>query len=214
MKFNIRNITRQIVTLITFFAFSFNGVSQNNPEFFQGLILEQLNNNGEVDGTTYRLYAEISSGQLIAIWANENNPLALETTTSFYNESTVGGNFQSDINTALYTSFSGVNGEVSGLLLEEQNIYKEMYLYDYYTKQTRNTIRGIADDTNGNILSVRDGDNAITFVNKNEVSKVYKGLAQDSYNALEGLIGKYNSYQASPRQVGGIESRPLTTGTN
>ena len=118
------------------------------------------------------------------------------------------------LNTALYTSFSGVNGEVSGLLLEEQNIYKEMYLYDYYTKQTRNTIRGIADDTNGNILSVRDGDNAITFVNKNEVSKVYKGLAQDSYNALEGLIGKYNSYQASPRQVGGIESRPLTPGTN
>ena len=118
------------------------------------------------------------------------------------------------LNTALYTSFSGVSGEVSGLLLEEQNIYKEMYLYDYYTKQTRNTIRGIADDTNGNILSVRDGDNAITFVNKNEVSKVYKGLAQDSYNALEGLVAKYNSYQASPRQVGGIESRPLTTGTN
>ena len=105
MKFNIRNITTQIVTLITFFAFSFNGVSQNNPEFFEGLILEQLNNNGEVDGTTYRLYAEISSGQLIAIWANENNPFALETTTSFYNESTVGGNFQSDINTALYTTF-------------------------------------------------------------------------------------------------------------
>ena len=118
------------------------------------------------------------------------------------------------LNTALYTSFSGVSGEVSGLLLEEQNIYKEMYLYDYYTKQTRNTIRGIADDTNGNILSVRDGDNAITFVNKNEVSKVYRTLAQDSYNGLESLIAKYNNFQASPRQVGGIESRPLTSGTN
>ena len=114
----------------------------------------------------------------------------------------------------MYTSLSGVNGNVNGLGLEEQSIYKEMYLYHYYTKQTRNVIRGIANDSNGNILSVRDGDNAITFVNKNEVSKVYKGLAQDSYNALEGLIGKYNSYQASPRQVGGIESRPLTTGTN
>ena len=31
--------------------------------------------------------------------------MALETTTSFYNESTFGGNFQSDINTALYTTF-------------------------------------------------------------------------------------------------------------
>ena len=110
------------------------------------------------------------------------------------------------LNNVLFTSFSGSAGEVAGLNLEEQNIYKEMYLYHYYTKQTRNTIRGIADDTNGNIISVRDGDNAITFVNKNEVSKVYKSLARDSYDALETLIANYNSFQASPRQVAGIEA--------
>jgi hypothetical protein len=112
------------------------------------------------------------------------------------------------LNNVLYTNFSGVNGEVSGLNLEEQDIFKEMYLHHYYIKQTRNTIRGIANDTNGNILSVRDGDNAITFVNKNEVSKVYKTLAQDANEKLIDLVSKYNSYQASPRQVGGIESRP------
>ena len=110
------------------------------------------------------------------------------------------------LNNVLFTSFSGSAGEVPGLDLEEQNIYKEMYLYHYYTKQTRNTIRGIAVDTNGNIISVRDGDNAITFVNKNEVSKVYKSLARDSYDALETRIGNYNSFQASPRQVGGVEA--------
>tara|TARA_E500000178_G_C16861293_1_gene679872 strand:+ start:501 stop:968 length:468 start_codon:yes stop_codon:yes gene_type:complete len=118
------------------------------------------------------------------------------------------------LNNALYTSFSGSNGQVDGLNLEEQNILKEMYLYHYYTKQTRNTIRGIANDTNGNILSVRDGDNAITFVNKNEVSKVYKGLAQDANNNLTYLVAKYNSYQASPRQVGGIETTIGPTGTS
>ena len=110
------------------------------------------------------------------------------------------------LNILLNTSFSGVSGEVIGLGLEEQDIYKEMYLSHYYTKQTRNTIRGIANDTNGNIISVRDGDNAITFVNKNEVSKVYKTLAQDANNALGSLVSKYNIYQASPRQVGGIEA--------
>jgi hypothetical protein len=110
------------------------------------------------------------------------------------------------LNNVLYTSFSGVAGDVDGLNLEEQNIYKQMYLYHYYTKQTRNTIRGIANDTNGNIVSVRDGDNAITFVNKNEVSKVYKGLANDANNNLSYLVSKYNSYKASPRQVGGIEA--------
>ena len=115
------------------------------------------------------------------------------------------------LNNVLFTSFSGSAGNVDGLNLEEQNIYKEMYMYHYYTKQTRNTIRGIVDDTNGNIVSVRDGDNAITFVNKNEVSKVYKSLAKDSYDALETLIGNYNNFQASPRQVGGIEAAIETT---
>jgi hypothetical protein len=110
------------------------------------------------------------------------------------------------LNNTIYTSFSGVSGSVDGLNLEEQSILKEMYLYHYYTKQTRNTIRGIANDTNGNILSVRDGDNAITFVNKNEVSKVYKNLAQDANAKLMDLVSRYNSYQASPRQVGGVES--------
>ena len=110
------------------------------------------------------------------------------------------------LNNVLYTSFSGVSGDVEGLLLEEQSIYKQMYLYHHYTKQTRNTVRGIANDTNGNILSVRDGDNAITFVNKNEVSKVYKSLAQDARSELQDLVTNYNGYQSSPRQVGGIEA--------
>ena len=116
------------------------------------------------------------------------------------------------LNNVLYTSLSGVNGNVNGLGLEEQSIYKEMYLYHYYTKQTRNVIRVIANDSNGNILSVRDGDNAITFVNKNEVSKVYRSLAQDAYDKLQDLVYKYNSYNASPRQVGGIESNIQLTG--
>ena len=117
------------------------------------------------------------------------------------------------LNNVLYTNFSGVSGQVDGLNLEEQEIYKKMYMYHYYMKQTRNTIRGIANDTNGNILSVRDGDNSISFVNKNEVSKVYRSLAQDVSNDLTYLVAKYNSYQTEPRQVGGIEVSPLPTGS-
>ena len=109
------------------------------------------------------------------------------------------------LNNYLYTSFSGNGATISGMGLEEEAIYKEMYLYHYYTKQSRNTLRGIVNDENGNILSVKDGDNMIAFVNKNEVSKVYKGLAQDSYDNMLRLAQSYNSYQASPRQVGGLE---------
>lgn len=137
-----------------------------------------------------------------SIYINEfdSNGVTVESISGWL-DSNVG-----QLNNVLYTSFSGVSGNISGLLLEEQSIYKQMYLYHYYTKQTRKTIRGIADDTSGNILSVKDGDNSITFVNKNEVSKVYKSLAQDSYNELQDLVTNYNSFQSSPRQVGGIES--------
>jgi hypothetical protein len=116
------------------------------------------------------------------------------------------------LNTYLYTSFSGDSAQISGFGLEEADIYKEMYIYHHYTKQARNTLRGIANDTNGNILSVRDGDNSITFVNKNEVTKVYKSLANDSYDKLLRMIQSYNSYNASPRQVGGVETLISPTG--
>jgi len=75
-------------------------------------------------------------------------------------------------------------------------------------KQARNALRGILSSSNNgdNILSVSDGDNSITFVNRNEVSKVYRGLAQDSQARLKDLVYSYSSYKAEPRQLGGIEA--------
>ena len=116
------------------------------------------------------------------------------------------------LNNLLNTEFSGSNSYISGLGLEEENIYKEMYMHHYYTKETRNTLRGIANDSNGNILSIKDGDSAISFTNKNEVSKVYRGLAMDAHERLQELVYKYNLYRSSPKQVGGIEANFPTTG--
>ena len=116
------------------------------------------------------------------------------------------------LNNYLYTSLSGSGDSVSGMGLEERDIYKEMYLYHHYTKQARNTLRGIVNDSNGNILSVRDGDNSIQFVNKNEVSKAYRGFAQDSYDKMLRMVQSYSSYNAAPRQVGGVETSIQPTG--
>lgn len=116
-----------------------------------------------------------------------------------------------ELNNLLYTSFSGVNGEIPDLKLEEQNIYKELYLYNFYTKQARNTLRGILDNSS-NILSIEDGEQTINFVNRNEVAKVYRGLAQDAQNRLEKLVYAYQSYTSHPRQVGGIEANLPSTG--
>ena len=110
------------------------------------------------------------------------------------------------LNVVLHTSFSGVSGVVEDMLLEEGNIYKEMFLNSYYSKQTRLTLRGIVNNDSGNLLSIKDGEQSIAFTNKNEVSKVYKNLANDSYKRLKDLVYQYHVYRGGPRQVGGVET--------
>ena len=76
------------------------------------------------------------------------------------------------VNTYLYTEFSGANANLD---IEAQNVLKELYLCNYYTKQARNALRGIVNSSvsGDNVLSLRDGESAVTFINRNEVSKVY-----------------------------------------
>ena len=113
------------------------------------------------------------------------------------------------LNTYLYTDFTGSHASVTygEMDIEAQNILKELYLKNYYTKEARNALRGIVNSSvsGDNVLSLRDGESAVTFVNRNEVSKVYRGLASDSTENLKRLVAQYNIYQAQPRQLGGID---------
>jgi len=112
------------------------------------------------------------------------------------------------LNTRLNTSYSGVDAELD---LESQAIYKEIYLGNYYRKQSRNALRGLVGNTNGSdILSLRDGNSSVTFTNKNEVAKVYKSFAEESDRKLEKLCHNYNMYQSEPLQLGGIEALNIT----
>ncbi|MFM1781341.1 MAG: hypothetical protein RLZZ181_106 [Pseudomonadota bacterium] len=128
--------------------------------------------------------------------------------TSVTTFSQISGWFSTNLgllNNLLYSNFTGADPNLG---IEEKAIFKELYLSNFYTKQARNALRGILSSSNNgdNILSVSDGDNSITFVNRNEVSKVYRGLATDSQAKLKDLIASYNSYKAEPRQLGGIEA--------
>ena len=113
------------------------------------------------------------------------------------------------LNTYLYTDFTGsqASGTYGEMDIEAQNILKELYLKNYYTKEARNALRGIVNSSvsGDNVLSLRDGESAVTFVNRNEVSKVYRGLPSDSTENLKRLVAQYNIYQAQPRQLGGID---------
>tara|TARA_R110000737_G_scaffold293238_2_gene299848 strand:+ start:108 stop:587 length:480 start_codon:yes stop_codon:yes gene_type:complete len=113
------------------------------------------------------------------------------------------------LNTYIYTDFTGntANGTYGQIDIEAQNILKELYLNNYYNKEARNALRGIVSSSvsGDNILSLKDGESAVTFVNRNEVSKVYRGLASDSMDNIVRMAGQYNIYQAQPRQLGGID---------
>jgi len=114
------------------------------------------------------------------------------------------------VNTYLYTNFSGDNatGTYGFMDIEAQNVLKQLYLSNYYSKEARNALRGITKSSvsGDNVLSLKDGESAVTFVNRNEVSKVYRGLANDCMDKVTQMAAQYNIYQAQPRQLGGIDA--------
>ena len=114
------------------------------------------------------------------------------------------------VNTYLYTNFSGddASGTYGFMDIEAQNVLKELYLSNYYNKEARNALRGITKSSvsGDNVLSLKDGESAVTFINRNEVSKVCRGLANDSMDKVIQMAAQYNIYQAQPRQLGGIDA--------
>lgn len=122
------------------------------------------------------------------------------------------------LNTKIFSSFS-TSDESSDTYLtptgsfkqEEAAIYKQIYLYEFYTKKTRQVLRGV--DSSVDFLSLREGDTMITRTNKNELAKTYRGLANDAREEMEKLITDYKLYQAAPVQVAGEDGSPVYTGS-
>lgn len=114
------------------------------------------------------------------------------------------------LNAVINTSYCLESQELDS---EAQAIYKQLYLYNYYSKKARNAMRGIMacsgssnGDYSGEITAISDGESRVTFANRNETAKIIRGMAQDAKLALDDMIMKYNLYQSEPRQVGGIEA--------
>lgn len=105
-----------------------------------------------------------------------------------------------DLNILINTCFSGVSGEIDPVLEEEEEaIYKQLYMSNYYKRKVRDTLRGI--DSSVDWQSIQEGDSKITRTNKNEVAKSWKSMANSANEELDKLISKYTIYEASPVQV-------------
>jgi hypothetical protein len=103
------------------------------------------------------------------------------------------------LNTKIYSQFS------------VEAIYKQMYLYEFYTKKTRQVLRGV--DSSVDFVTLREGDTMITRTNKNELAKTYRGLANDARDEMEKLVTSYNIYRSAPVQVAGEDGSPIFTGS-
>lgn len=118
------------------------------------------------------------------------------------------------LNTKLFTDFyvEGSNFAPTGeFQQEERSIYKQMYLYEFYVKKTRQVLRGV--DSSVDFVSLREGDTAITRTNKNELAKTYRGLAKDAKEELDQLTSHYKIYRAAPVQVAGLDGEGLVAGS-
>lgn len=107
------------------------------------------------------------------------------------------------LNSMINTSYSGAEAELD---LESQAIYKNLYLSSYYAKQASASLRGVVGNGGSDVLSIKDGNSAVTFANRNEIAKVFKNLSDTYMSQAERLSHQYNIYQSEPLQVAGLEA--------
>jgi len=126
-----------------------------------------------------------------------------------------------ELNVLIHSSYSGEN---PGLEVEEQAIYRQVFLKNYYTKLGRQALMGVSTSSssssvgNGSIVTsdwteLRDGDSYIrrqamlaSPSTKVTASKTYSSFAADADYTLRDLLQRYTSYRGGPRQVAGKDA--------
>jgi hypothetical protein len=122
------------------------------------------------------------------------------------------------LNTLLNKDFELVTGTdtVSPEFKYEENaIFTQIYLKDYYSKQARNILKGIASSpittTGMNWTELREGDTYIkravtSAATKAESSRLFQALGQQAKDHLRELVHYYNMYGSIPAQVAGKDT--------
>ena len=126
-----------------------------------------------------------------------------------------------ELNTLIYSCYSGAD---PGLGLEEEAIFRQIFLKNHYAKLSRNVLMGITSSStssssgSGTLMTsewteIRDGDSVIkrtaqvaTPAIKASSSKVYQQFSTNAEVTLKDLLQSYNSYKSAPRQVAGKDA--------
>ncbi len=123
------------------------------------------------------------------------------------------------LNNLIGTCFSGSYatgeyGEIISYSIEpelggdERAIYQKIFEIEFYNKQARSVLKSAAGFAGGDWTSLKEGDSSITRVNRNDVARNYKQLAESSKKELDSLAQSYLKFRAFPQQVVGDDNLP------
>jgi len=93
-----------------------------------------------------------------------------------------------------------ITGDLNG---EEQGIFKKLFEYEYYNRQTKYALSGMAGANANDWITIKEGDSSIQRVNKNESVKTLRQLSRDARQDLEFMVMNYLKFNTSPEQVTG-----------
>tara|TARA_Y100000766_G_C18912310_1_gene609015 strand:+ start:196 stop:693 length:498 start_codon:yes stop_codon:yes gene_type:complete len=86
---------------------------------------------------------------------------------------------------------------------DEKSVLKKMYFIHFYDQKLRTHMTTMDTDT---ILSVRDGDSAVTKVNRNEIAKSISAVKNQEFKELLLMVQSYVAQKANPIQVAGDDT--------
>lgn len=116
-----------------------------------------------------------------------------------------------ELNILIYSSFESLNKEVADFGEEEAAVLMEMFMFNYYRKQSRLALRAKDTTVAGSTLdfqSLQEGDSMITMPSSSSggstyLPKHYRLLMDQAKKNLEILISQYNGLHSPPNQVSG-----------
>lgn len=76
-------------------------------------------------------------------------------------------------------------------------IFGMLFLYNYYLRLVRENLGAAAFS----VLEVQEGDSSVRLVNRNEIAKTYRGLAQDTLANLNKLCLEYKQNVTLPASI-------------
>tara|TARA_B100001142_G_scaffold23112_2_gene21111 strand:- start:2015 stop:5041 length:3027 start_codon:yes stop_codon:yes gene_type:complete len=174
---------------------------------FQGIIVEEIENNNNVDGQTYRLYAKINEGRLNGYWANENNDSYIQSSTNFYvDQANLWGNLpdeienkkvQRGIDTTIFDNTPSSEFTSWLTLGDSYNSGTTTCPYNAVFHKSQNFNLGVSEDGTEYLLKYNGTDGESGFVklaetNYNYINSNYMYYSSDSENGWFPYAGNPN----------------------